>query len=352
MIRALPGILASQLAAQVTNVGTATGLFADPCRAVTGAPVFTGAGAKRAAVFVDLGALDQDASLGARAQGEDIRLPFTAHVQLALAGPETPTMDDATTDPGDAAFDGSDLMLSIVTSVLETAADAGANAPISRAETRAPTRKITAEWRFGQITAIRPISVSNRTLWQLDVTFEGVQVLSPLPAEGRHILRAELDATPPNRHLHSTLQATSRQLPLTLFIGIGPDHADLLASYGLLRLGDLMQVPRAEIVSKSAEIAPDNGDLAQALQVLHAVSMMRLDAVLGGLNAAHLNQEHAALTLDRVWDGTTLTLPPDMRADQQLRVQIMAGQLLRLIRAQDRPLVTLGQLSTLDAKET
>ncbi len=348
MISALPGILADRLAQEVTDVATAAGLFVGPCRAVSGDVAFAGAEADRAAVFVSLGALEQEGEIGARADGEVIRLPFQAEVELALAGPQTVVLDETERDPADVPVEGADLMLSVVTGHLGTARDAGRNAPISMAETRANGRRIAAEWRFGQINEINPDRVSNRDLWRIKTTFEGVQTLSPLPAEGGHIARAVVDGRTGARTLEATIMGTSNQLPLAVFLGIGPENAERLASFDLVRLGDLMRVPRADIGTLATRIARDDDSLRDGLTVLHAVSMLRLDAVLGGLNAAHLYERHAVLTLDAVWDGTTLTLPPDMRDDQKLRVQFMASQLLRLVRPADRARVTLGQLATLN----
>ncbi|WP_342078148.1 hypothetical protein [Yoonia sp. SS1-5] len=349
MISALPLLLADHLAAEVTGVALPTGLFTDPCRGAVGDVTFA-ADADEAAVFVQLGALDQDAGIGARADGEEIRLPFTAEVDLALAGPETTVVDGADRDPADTPVAGADLMLSVVTGHLNTARDAGRNAPLSRAETRAEGRKLAAEWRFGQIVSITPDLVADRVVWRLKTQFEGVQTLSPLPAEGGHIARAEIAGQLGDNAFAATIQGSSNQLPLALFVEIGPENAERLASFGLARLGDLMRVPRLEIAGLAAEIARDDDDLRDALTVLHAVLMLRLDAVLAGVNAAFLFERHAALTLDTVWDGQTLTLPDDMRTDQQLRFQVMAAQLMRLVRPEDRARVTLGQLTTLDTE--
>lgn len=348
MISALPGLLAETLAREVSAVAGAAGIFAQPCRAVVGDAAFAGPDAARAAVFVSLGALDPDAAIGARSEGEVITLPFTAEVRVALAGPDALTLDAATREPPGSAVDGADLMLSAVAGLFATARDAGADAPLSRAVLHAGGRRITAQWRHGQTTAITPGTVAGRQVWRLEALFEGRQVLSPLPVEGGHILRVDVDGRLGGTPLAATLQGNSAHLPLAVFVGLGPAHAERLASFGLLRLGDLMRIPRADIAGRAAEIARGDADLSAALTVLHAVAMMRLDAVRGGLNAAHLFERHAALTLDRVWDGATLTLPGDMRGDQRLRVRFMAEQLLRLIRPEARAQVTLGQLATLN----
>ncbi len=348
MISALPGLLASKLAEGVTNVGTTSGLFSQPCRGIAGDVEFSGPHASRAAVFVELGALDQDDDLGARSDGEVISLPFTAKVAMSLAGPETLTLDSAQRDPASVAVEGADLMLSVVTGLLGTARAARRDAPLSEAVIHAGGRKLSARWRYGQTLSVAPATVGTRHLWRIEALFEGCQTLSPSPAEGGHILRAEIAGQISGDPFTATIEGSSAQLPLTLFVGIGPEHAERLTSFGLIRLGDLMRIPRGEIAAQSALIADGNADLQQALAVLHAVSMLRLDAVLGGLNAGLLFERHASLTLDQIWDGSTLTLPTDMRSDQRLRVRFMAEQLLRLVRPNMRARVTLGQLATLN----
>ncbi len=350
MISALPGVLAARLAGEVTQAAGTTGLFTEPCRGLEGEVAFTGAEASRAAVFVRLGDLEQDSEIGARSEGEAIVLPFVAEVHLALAGPETVALGVARRDPSGAEVAGADLMLSVVSDVLGAAQDAGQGAPLSEAVLRAGERRIDALWRYGQTLSIAPDIVSGRRIWRLKIRLEGRQTLSPLPAEGIHILRAELSGTVAGKPLEATVQSTSAQLPLSVFLGLGPEHATRLASYGLRRLGDLMRIPRGEIGAQATEIAEGDTDLRQALTVLHAVAMLRLDAVQGGLNAGLLFERHAALTLDQVWDGVTLTLPADMREDQRLRVRFMAEHLLTLIRPEARAQVTLGQLATLDSE--
>lgn len=351
MISALPGILADMLAAEVTHVASSTGLFAQPCRGVGGDVSFSNGNAERAAVFVTLGPLEHETDIGARADGEVIRLPFLAEVNIALAGPADVVLDNTERQPADAPVTGADLLLSVITGHLDTARDAGRNAPISMAETRAGGRRIAAEWRFGQIVSITPETVSDRSLWRLQTVFEGVQTLSPRPTEGGHIARAEVTETVDDRVMTASIQGTSNQLPLALFLGIGPENAERLASFDMVRLGDLGRVPRDEITALATQIAGSNAGLRDGLTVLHAVLMLRRDAVLGGLNAAYLDERHATLTLDTVWDGTTLTLPADMRADQQLRFQLMASQLMHLVRNADRAKVTLGQLTTMNVRE-
>ena len=165
MISALPGLLAARLAQEVTQVATATGLFSQPCRAATGDVEFSGPGATQAAVFVQLGAFEHDSEIGARSDGEVITFPFAAEVQLALAGPETVTLDSAQREPPLSVVDGRDLMLSVVTGLLATAKDAGFDAPLSLATLRAGGRKIEAHWRYGHTA--RPPTVSGviDTVW-------------------------------------------------------------------------------------------------------------------------------------------------------------------------------------------
>ena len=349
MINALPGLLAQTLADQVNRVADTGGLFAAPCRAAEGPARFRPRD-REAAVFVTLGALTNDDSIGAVTAGEQIKLPFTAEVDVILAGPETVDLSGVTRDPADLPVDWADLMLSVVTGHLQAAADAGRDAPLSRSEVRAGTRRISAEWRFGRITEVTPEEVSNRKLWQIKAVFEGVQILSPVPAEGGVITRAELSGQVGATPLVATIQGASEQLPLHLFVGIGPGNAERLASFDLVQVADLMRVPRDAIAGKAAEIAGDDIDLRDGLTVLHSLLMLRLDAVLGGLTEGTLYERHAALSLDTVWDGSTLTLPDDMRTDQKLRVQYMGGILMRLIRTEDWGKVTLGQLSTLRAE--
>lgn len=349
MISALPGLLARTMADAIDNVADAGGLFAAPCRAVAGPALFADGDAD-AAVFVALGPLSYDGHIGAITAGEEIRLPFVAKVTLALAGPVAPALDNVTRDPSDMPVDWADLMLSVVMGHLQTAADAGRDAPLSRSLIRTATRKITAEWRFGQITQVIPVLVGSRPVWQIDATLEGVQVLSPVAPEGGIITRAELSGQVGATPVVATIQGGSEQLPLRLFVGIGPDNAERLASFDLVQVADLMRVPRAEIAAKATDVAAGDDALRDGLTVLHGLLMLRLDAVLGGLNAAFLAERHAALNLSDVWDGTTLTVPDDMEEPQRLRVQFMAGLLIRLIRPEAWDQVTLGQLSTLNAE--
>lgn len=348
MISALPGLLATRLADDVTAVGTASGLFSQPCRGLAGDAVFSGADASRAAVFVALGGLEHEDNLGARSDGDVISLPFSARVALTLAGPETLTLDSASKTPESVDVEGADLMLSVVTGLLGTARAAGRDAPLSEATIHAGGRKLSARWRYGQTLSVSPDTAGDRKLWRIEALFEGSQTLSPSPAEGAHILRAEISASISDDPFTATVEGSSTQLPLSVFLGIGPENAERLASFGMVRLGDLMRIPRGEISTQSALIADGSSDLKQALEVLHAVSMMRLDAVLGGLNAGLLFERHASLSLDQIWDGATLTLPADMRTDQRLRVRFMAEQLMRLVRPDMRARVTLGQISTLN----
>lgn len=349
MISALPGLLAQTLADKVNGVAGAGTIFAAPCRGVAGPVAFAPADTQ-AVVFAELGALTNEDSIGAVTAGEQIKLPFQAKVMVSLAGPETTDLSDVTRDPADLPIDWADMMLSVVTGHLQSASDAGRDAPISYSDVRTGTRRITAEWRFGRIVEVTPDLVERRNIWVIQAEFEGVQILSPIPAEGGIITRAELTAQVGAAPQVATIQGASEQLPLHLFLGIGPENAEKLASFGLVRVADLMRVPRAEIGSKASTIAGDDTDLRDGLVALHGLLMLRLDAVLGGLNAAHLKERHAALTLDAVWDGTTLTLPADMDDGQKLRVQFMALVLMRLIRPSDRTKVTLGQLSTLNAE--
>ncbi len=345
MISTLPLLLARRTAAAVDAVADPTGLFAAPCGAAFGLPSNTISDPP--VIHATLGALEHDADVGARGAGETLTTPFSATVVLHLIGPKTPDLTAATRTPADVAPDGRDLMLSAVMDRLMASNETGGNST-DTANVLAGGRRLSAEWRFDTMTAVAPEIFGDRTAWRLETRFRGSQTLSAVPSEGGPILQIEIDAENPRtgRHMQARIDATTDDLPISVIANIGPENANQLASFGIVKLVDLLRIPEPQLDSTTSEIAGSNTALKNTLTLLHLFLGLRRGLVLNGINAAFLDQQYSELTLAQVWDGTTLTLPADMPADQVLRIEWLAKPLIPFIQTQAWPRLTLGQLST------
>lgn len=345
MISALPLLLARRAASAVDAVAGPTGLFAAPCASAFGPPPDTIG--DPAVVHATLGALDHDTDVGARSAGETLKTPFAATVVLQLIGPKTPTLTNAALTPAGITANGRDLMLSAVMDRLMASDETGGNST-DTANILAGGRRLSAEWRYDSLTSVTPETLGDRTAWRLETQFRGTQTLSAVPAEGGHILQIEIDAqnARDTRTMDARIDATTDDLPISIIANIGPENATQLASFGIIKLVDLLRIPKTQIDATAAEIAGPNTALEDMLKLLHIFLDLRRGLVLNGINTALLDQPYAQLTLNQAWDGTTLTLPSNMPADQALRVEIMAKPLLQFIRPDALPRLTLGQLST------
>lgn len=349
MISALPQLLAARAAHAVNAVATPTGLFAAPCRAETGTP--TGTLPQTAAVYAALGALTHDSDVGGRSAGEALATPFTASVVLHLIGPDSMQLNTALRTPSDAPTDGRDLMLSVVLDRLLASDETGGLA-VDTADILAGGRRLSARWRFDQLTAITPQPFGTRQAWRLEVLFRGSQTLSAVPAEGGHILQIAIDSqsAPDPKHMTARIDATTDDLPISVIANIGPENANQFSAFSIVKLVDLLRIPKTQLDATAVEIAGSNTSLEGTLKLLHLFLDLRRSLVFNGINAGFLNTEFAELTLDQVWDGTTLTLPAQMPADQKLRVELLAKPLMPFLRTDAWPRLTLGQLSTAKAE--
>lgn len=344
MISALPLILARKIAQAVDSVGADDTAFGHACRALSGPPIFAGRNAKNAAVFVRAGALEQDHEIGATPQGTLIRLPFSATVQIWLAGPADVTPDLEGLTPTDAVFDGSDLMLSLAMDLFRSDADPGQKAPLSVAETIVNNRRLRAEWRFVRVEMIRPKVVAKRTLWALAVKLEGQQTLSPVPAEGGHIREVRIAGqVQEEKPFDALITGGALTLPLTIFTGISEAMGARLLGFDLEQLGDLRKISTVEINGLANTIAAGDSAFTNAILRLHNLASTLV--AQAGLNAAHLSDTYARLMVSEVWDGTTLKLPDNIRESEKLRVESFAMLVIEQLRPDTFAHITLGQVS-------
>lgn len=337
MISALPLLLAKRTAKAVDAVAMPMGLFSAACRAEIKAP--SGTLPAGAGIHATLGGLLHDADVGGRSAGERLEMPFEAEVTLYLVGPKTL--------PAASPDNGRDLMLSIVLDRLAASDETGGLATDS-ADILAGGRRLSAQWRFDRLVSITAAPVGSRTIWQLETRFRGLQTLSEVPSEGGHILQVQIDSETATDATQMTarIDATTDDLPISVIANIGPENASQMAAFGVVKLVDLLLIPKVGIDAAAAEIAANDAELRGTLKLLHLFLGLRRGLVLNGINAALLDQRFAKLTLDQVWDGTTFTPPNTMPADQALRLDLMAKPLLPFIRTEAWPRLTLGQLST------